>query len=306
MGSFVAITVYAPDSDAAQRAVDDAYTRVEQLIAVYSDYDPHSELSRLCQSSGSGRAVAVSDDLWVVLYRAREMSQLTGGLFDVTIGPYKRLWRRSRRQRELPRPEHLAKAAAAVGWRHVELDARTRSVTLRAPGMDLDLAALAPGHIADEALRVLRERHRLPRALVDVSGDVVCGDPPPDRPGWRIATVPLRPQGPPSSYLIVSNCSVSTSGDAFQFIEIDGVRYSHILDPRTGLGVTRPMRATVVARDGITADALATASCLLDPEAALRLIEQAGAQASLLISENESVVERHTAGYQAIPHEPAP
>ena len=306
MGSFVAITLYAGDADAAQRAADDAYARVEELIAVYSDYAPDSELSRLSRTSGSARAVAVSEDLWIVLHRAGEMSQLTGGLFDITIGPYKRLWRRSRRQRELPRAEHLAQAAAAVGWRHVELDARTRSVTLRAPGMDLDLAALAPGRIADEALRVLRERHGLRHALVDVSGDVVCGDPPPGRPGWRIATVSLQPQGTPTSHLIVSNCSVSTSGDAFQFIEIEGIRYSHILDPRTGLGTTKPMRATVVAPDGITADALATAACLLEPDAALRLIEQDGARASLLIAQGDGAIERRTAGFDSIPREPSP
>jgi thiamine biosynthesis lipoprotein len=148
--------------------------------------------------------------------------------------------------------------------------------------MRLDLGGIAAGYAVDEALRVLNA-HGITRAMVNGSGDIGVSDPPPGVQGWRIGIAPLeKPDAAPSRYLLLSNAAVTTSGDAFQFVEIGGQRYSHIVDPRTGLGLTDRSSVTVVARDCITADSLATAVSVLGPEKGLELIEATPGAAALI------------------------
>jgi thiamine biosynthesis lipoprotein len=134
--------------------------------------------------------------------------------------------------------------------------------------------AIAKGYAADEALAVLIERG-LPRALVAASGDMAVGDPPPGEEGWRIEVARLDvPDAPAPPILLLKNCGVATSGDVYQHLEINGVRYSHIIDPRTGLGLTDHSLVTIVAPDCISADSLATAVSVLGPGEGQRLIEE--------------------------------
>ncbi len=158
-----------------------------------------------------------------------------------------------------------------------------QTATLTQPGMRLDLGGIGAGYAVDEALAVLRE-HGITRAMVNASGDIGVSDPPPGAAGWKIGIAPLeKPDGPPSRYLLLANAAVTTSGDAFQYVEIDGQRYSHIVDPKTGLGLTDRMSVTVVARDCITADSYATAVCVLGPQLGLKLIEDTPGAAALMV-----------------------
>jgi thiamine biosynthesis lipoprotein len=283
MGMTFEVTLYAADEATANRAAEAAFRRIAKLNAILSDYDPSSELSRLSDTAGSGQAVKLSDPLWFVLHRSQDLAQRTAGAFDVTVGPLVKLWRRARRQKELPDPKRLAEARAAVGYQHVKLDPVSRTATLARPGMRLDLGGIGAGYAVDQALAVLKE-HGIQRAMVDASGDIGVSDPPPGATGWKIGIAPLeKPDGPPSRYLLLSNAAVTTSGDAFQHVEIAGRRYSHIVDPKTGMGLTRPMSVTVIARDCITADSLATAVCVLGPEDGLRLIERTPEAAALIV-----------------------
>ena len=144
---------------------------------------------------------------------------------------------------------------------------------LIASGMRLDLGAIAKGYALDEALAVL-ENQGTPRALVSGGGDMVVGEAPPGEPGWKVAVAPLDvSEAPPSRTVWLRRASLCTSGDVFQHVEIDGVRYSHIVDPRTGIGLTDHSLVTVIAPRGITADALSTAASVLGPSAGIRLVE---------------------------------
>ncbi|MBM3853126.1 MAG: FAD:protein FMN transferase, partial [Verrucomicrobia bacterium] len=137
-----------------------------------------------------------------------------------------------------------------------------RTVTLHAAGMQLDLGGIAKGYAADEALAVLA-RLSLPHAMVAAGGDLALGDAPPGAPGWKVE---LAPFGRPSSdalTVVVANAGVSTSGDVEQFVEIAGIRYSHVVDPRTALGLTVPIAVTVIAPHAAIADGLATACSVL-------------------------------------------
>ena len=181
--------------------------------------------------------------------------------------------------------ENVIAARELVGWKHVKLDAQCRTVELLKPGMQLDFGGIAKGYIAQQ-VRDLLVRRGQNRCLIAVAGDIVAGDPPLDADGretagWKIGVAPLdKPNGPPSRMLRLKNCSVSTSGDAFQFVEIGGVRYSHIVDPKTGLGLTQRSSVTIIAPDGANADGLATAVTILGVERGLKLIEQSQNAAS--------------------------
>ena len=299
MATGFTLVAYAPDAAVADTAFDAAFARIAALDARLNDYNPDSELSRLSARAPTAEAVPVSEDVWAVLVRADSFARLTDGAFDATVGPLTRLWRQMRVRRRLAAPEVVAAAVAAVGHRHMRLDEASRGVALLQPGMRLDLGGIGQGFAADEALAVLRS-HGLTSALVDASGDIACGLPPPGVPAWRIGIASSKGEEGAARHLHVSSCGVSTSGDAFQSVEIDGVRYSHIVDPRTGLGLTRQASATVVARDCTTADALATALCVLPPDHGLdTLAARAGVDARVVSVANGVVVVRQTPGFAA-------
>ena len=292
MGVDFTLVFYAEDQLAANRAADAAFKRIAELNAKLSDYDNQSELSKLSRTSGSGREVPVSDDLWRVLVAAEKLSTRTEGAFDVTVGPLARLWRRARRQHELPSTKRIANALRSVGHQYIAFNPATKSIALARENMRLDLGAIAKGFAADEALGVLREWD-CPHAMVDGSGDLAIGDPPPGADGWKIA-IATRDEAAdhPNPTLSLSNCGVATSGDVYQFIEIDGHRYSHIVDPKTGLGLTTPCTVTIVAADGMEADSLASAVSVLGPVRGLRLIEEIDHAEAIIVIQQDGVM-RH-------------
>jgi thiamine biosynthesis lipoprotein len=298
MGMPFTVLLYSADQEAANRAAAAAFARIGELNRVMSDYDPDSELSRLSATAGRGKAVKVSDDLWIVLSRAQKLAAESDGAFDVTVGPYVKLWRRARRAKEMPSPERLAEAKASVGHRFLRLDPQARSAELLKPGMRLDLGGIAVGYAIDEALKVLA-KHGITRALIDGSGDIVVGDPPPGKAGWRVGVSPSEGKGsPPTRYLLLRNCSVTISGDDVQFVELEGKRYSHIVDSRTGLGLTDHSAVTIVAADGITADSLATAVSVLGPKRGLALVETyRGASALILQRQGDQVETSQSPGF---------
>ncbi|NLF69167.1 MAG: FAD:protein FMN transferase [Candidatus Anammoximicrobium sp.] len=282
MGSTFEIIAYAPDKQTAKRGMDAAFARIEQLNQVFSDYESDSEACRLSHAAPMPQAVPVSAEMCAVLDYSIQLSRQTDGAFDVTVGPVSRLWRRARRQRQLPAPERLRETLASVGYRHLELDAAGRKARLAAAGMRLDFGAVAVGFAVDEALAVLK-LHGLTRVLVNGSGDLALGEAPPGETGWRIGVAPLEPNQPPSRFLRLAHCGVSTSGDAWQYVEIDGCRYSHIVDPRTGIGLTQRSSVTVIAPNGMAADGLATAASVLGAEKGLALIERTCGAACLMV-----------------------
>jgi thiamine biosynthesis lipoprotein len=158
--------------------------------------------------------------------------------------------------------------------------------------MRLDLGAIAKGYAADEALEVVA-KFGIRRALVAASGDLALGDPPPGEEGWRVEIVGYdAPDGPPSAIVQLANCAVATSGDLFQRVEFNGVRYSHIVDPFTCVGMTNHALATVIAKDGMTADSMATVMTIAERERAFAIAKRRGVAARVVrLEEGKPVVE---------------
>ena len=296
MGLPFRIVLYAPDPAAAQTAARAAFARIQQLNDILSDYDTDSELSRLSRTAGELRPVPLSDDLWFVLLRAQQLAARSGGAFDVTVGPYVSLWRKARREKKLPRSDLLAEARAAVGWENLQLDPRARTAKLLVPGMRLDLGAIAKGYAVDQALQVLRARG-ISRALVAGGGDMVAGDAPPGKRGWQIEVAPLDiTNAPPARFVWLANSALATSGDVFQHLDLAGRRYSHILDPKTGVGLTDHSLVTVIAGDCITADSLATAVSVLGPQRGLKLIEETRGTSVHIVRQVDDRIEMTVSG----------
>ena len=278
MGTSFRIVLYAPDASSGDAGAHAAFAAVGHLDALFSDYRPDSEIGRLAAGNDPGVARPVSQELWDLLVSAKSWSERTSGAFDVTIGPLTRLWRWSSRRGVLPETERLSDARAAVGHDYLVLEDEQRAVRLEHVGMALDLGGIAKGWAADAALRVLRARG-LRAALVDAGGDVALGDPPPDTEGWRIRL--------DADVLVLSNVAVATSGDHYRYAEVDGARFSHVIDPRTGLGVPDAPTVTVVAPDATTADVLASALTVMDTTSGATLLSRVrGAAARVSGSRN--------------------
>ncbi len=282
MGTDTRIVLYAADESAAANAAHAAFERVEALNRVLSDYLPTSELMQLSARAGQG-PVRVSDDLFRVLAASQDIAVRSDGAFDVTCGPLTRLWRRARHLSELPAAARVEEARALTGYRAMHLDAQAQTVTLDTPGMSLDVGGIAKGFAADEALQVIVSRGNK-RALVALGGDIAVGQPPPDQDGWVIHIAPLDvPGAPPIVSVVLREAAVSTAGDAEQWLTANGLRYSHILDPRTGWPMTVRSSTTVIARRGIESDGLDTTAAVLGTERGLALVEATPGAAVLMV-----------------------
>jgi thiamine biosynthesis lipoprotein len=200
------------------------------------------------------------------------------------------LWRNARRKRALPAAEQIAEYRARVGWQKLTLDPMTKRARLAQPEMRLDCGAIAKGYAIDAALQTLRDRG-WPHALVAGGGDMAAGEPPPGQAGWKIEVAALDGDGSLREVVLLANRAIATSGDAFQYLEIDGVRYSHIVDPRTGVGLTDHSLVTVLAPDCATADSLATAVSVLGPERGARLLEETPGTSGRIVRQPGAQVE---------------
>jgi thiamine biosynthesis lipoprotein len=270
MGQNAHLVLYAPDQPAAERAGTAAFARIAALDTIMSDYRPNSELMQLCNRAG-GPPVRVSPDLYRVLRRAQDVSRVSHGAFDITVGPLVALWRKARKSGVLPDPAQIEQARRLVGYQNVQLDDHARTVRLLVPGMKLDLGGIAKGYAADGAQRALKD-HGITHALVELGGDMVVSGPPPGTAGWKVRVPNAeKSQGPVD--LFYSDCAIGTSGDTEQFAVIGGRRYSHVVDPRTGQALTNRVQVTLTARDGLTSDPLSTAISVLGGQDTDRLLE---------------------------------
>lgn len=280
MGVPISITIstrQCHDADDVKRATEAAAEAAlavfDDIDATMSDYNTESEVSRLSKKP-SGVWHEVSPALATVLAASKEYATLSGGAFDVSVAPLIKLWRRARREQRLPTSAQIERARATVGNDLWELDELGSRVRLAREGVRFDLGAIAKGYAIDRAFETL-ESHGFRSVLVDAGGDLRCGDAPADDPrGWRLGLAPTDANGVPHRIVYATRIAVATSGDTERFVEMDGVRYSHIVNPATGYGLVGAPLVIVAASTAMEADALASTVSVLGSERGLSLIEQ--------------------------------
>ncbi|MDD5116867.1 MAG: FAD:protein FMN transferase [Candidatus Omnitrophica bacterium] len=253
-------------------------SRIEQLLSKYVE---SSEISRL---NRSGR-LKVSPDTFYVIKRSKEFWQITGGSFDITVGPLIDLWGFNNRQYTVPEEKRISSALKLVGADKIILREKDHMVEFKLPGMKIDLGGIAKGYALDQAVKKLKENN-INSCLINAGGQVYALGKRSGRP-WKTGIKKAR-AGRFSRKLEMTNQSVSTSGDYEQFFSRDGKRYSHILDPRTGYPASSGLvSVTVVAPSGTEADALSTSAFILGKEGVDRLIKQFP-KARFYIQENQA------------------
>ena len=273
MGSPFNLVIYSLDSVAASQAALHTFRMIDTLNEIYSDYLPASELNRLCATAGSNEWVKVSEPLFCILQKAYMASSVSSGSFDITMSPVTRLWRTARRQKRLPAKDSIALAMNSVGYRFIQFDTLQKKVCLQKAHMQLDLGGIAKGETAQRAYNRLKALG-FPFSLVDAGGDIVAGEVPGGIAGWRIAINLPESEEVMNHQLLLRNKAVTTSGDLYQYLEVNGVRYSHIIDPATGWALTNSRNVTVISGEGANADWLTKACSILPIDKALELVAQ--------------------------------
>ncbi len=291
MGSPFNITVSAKDTIGLAAAIEKCYARVDTLNQIFSDYSATSELSVLCKNAKTNVFQPISNDFLYILKKSEEAYRLSGGAYDVTVGNIVRLWRRAKKEKRLPDASELNQAKRKTGFFHLKTSINEPKMALDTEGVLLDFGGIVKGYAAQEAVDILK-KNGFPNCLADAGGDLALGDMPlvkdtsERKMGWQIAvSVPQNETELMPQMLNLKNQAVATSGDMYNFLEINGLRYSHIVDPKTGLGLTHQRNVTIIAPDGATADWLATACSVLSIKKAMRLIRKISG-AELLILEN--------------------
>ncbi len=299
MGSPFSIVLFAADSLQATTVSAGCFRLVDSLVVIFSDYIDSSELNRLCVRAGTANGFACSAALYDILSQSATAWKKSKGSFDITLGPLTRLWRQARKEKKFPTAIQIKEKRALTGFSKVRLDNSTHTAWLRQAGMQLDLGGIGQGYIAQKTIDFILA-NGIENALVDVSGDIACIGHPTGRSGWSVAiNVPESRQDLLPDHLLLSNQAVTTSGDVYQYMEHAGKRYSHIIDPATGYGLTSQKNVTVITRDGTTADWLTKACSILPIEQAKNLAHRL--QAEVLIAEMKKgkVVRYQSKGFAA-------
>lgn len=299
MGSPFTVTICSDDSLKAAAAAEAAFKKADTLNNILSDYVDTSEINRLSATSGQGKYVKVSPELYNILSISLQAAKLSNGDFDVTIGPVVRVWRKARKTKVFPDKDSVALALQRSGYRYMHLDSVHQSVWLEKAGMQLDIGGLGKGYVAQIALDLVKDAG-FPSAMVNAGGKIVIGDAPPGARGWIIGiNVPGDKQAVQQQLLVLHNTSVATSGDIYQHLDFNGVRYSHIVNPKTGIGLTHSANVTAIAPGGAVADWLATACSILPPEKSMALIKKFSGGALLITQlKNEAIVRQQSKGFE--------
>ena len=289
MGTFARVVAVAANSNEARNCIQAAFAEIENVDELMSDYKGDSEISKV-NRDGFKRAVEISESTYEVLQQSIEFSKLTGGAFDITVGPLVDLLRSAEKKAVTPSKDEIAQAKMKVGFEKLTLDAQNRTVKFAVDGMRVDLGGIAKGYAIDKAVRAM-QKCGASGGMVDIGGDIRCfGTPPRGKDCWLIGVQDPNVTdddigtGEPLLILKLTAAAVATSGGYRRFVLIDGKKYSHIIDPEAGSSSDQLASVTIISKDAITADALATAVSVMGSERGLALIEKVPETEAILIS----------------------
>jgi thiamine biosynthesis lipoprotein len=269
MGTVVEITVAHPDGEHARAAMEAAFSEFERIDRLLSGYEEASEVTRI-NREGRLAEVEVGGELLRLLKKSLEISRLSDGAFDVTIGPVMKLWNFDEGG-TVPSSAEVAAVLASVGFDKVSLNAERRTVRLLAEGGAIDMGGIGKGYAVDLAAARLREKG-VDNAIIDAGGDLKLLGRKPGKDFWRIGVRHPRDAARLLVSLDLAETAVVTSGDYERFFVAEERRYHHLLDPRTGYPASSCQSATVIAPDAVDADAYATAVFVLGPEKGMALL----------------------------------
>ena len=294
LDDYITITAYGEDKATVEGAVDDAFRELAEVEDLADRYDEGSEISRVNAAAAAG-PVVVSEELWEMIATGMDINEASGGLFDITVGPLIDVWDvvgRSERGDTPPTQEEIDRAMELVGADKLVLDEAARSVYFTREGMIVDLGGLAKGYALDRAAEALRSGGVESGVISMISTSMTLGDKPRDAggPEWNIAVLNPRGEGFLATLALPGDTYISTSGDYQRFFEYEGVRYHHILDPRTGYPAREAIAVTLLGgRDGAWSDAMSTAAFIMGYPEGLDWAEGVGGADGVMVDDEGDV-----------------
>lgn len=296
MGSPFHIIFYCDDSLKAVRVSNTCFMMVDSLNKIFSDYDSTSEVSML-NKTAYAKSQKISNEFMHVLLLSENAYQISGGVFDISIGNLTQLWRYSKRQKIFPSPSAVDSAKGLTGFYQLAIDTTNQTLSFAIPGIKLDFGGIVKGYAAQKVIDYLLSQNIM-SSLADAGGDIAMSNTPPQKDGWLVAVnVPESATSLWNKKLLLHSKSVATSGDVYQYIEHEGKKFSHIINPKTGYGITTQRNVTVIADDGATADWLATACSILPVRKSLKLARKQHAELMIAYIKNEKIAMRKTKSF---------
>ena len=289
MGSPFNIIFYCNDSVEAAKLSEQCFALVDLLNNIFSDYSPASEVGRLA-SLEVVKDQKISDELFQMILESKQAWLKSGKTFDITIGALTQLWRKAKNVNRFPTESEVKETKRSTGFENLVINENSKTISFKKPGMHLDFGGIVKGYAAQKVIDYLKNEN-ISIALADAGGDIVMSNAPPGKNGWTVGiNLPEQENELWDKKLELKNCSVATSGDVYRYIIKDGKKYSHIIDPRTGYGVTSQRNVTVIAKNGATADWLATACSILSIEKALQLAKKENAALFIATLKDEKII----------------
>jgi thiamine biosynthesis lipoprotein len=286
MGTVIEITLIGDDEEAANKGALQAFQEIKRIEALMSPWLESSDVTRINRSAGR-EWVGVSPETMEVIKKAQEISKLSEGGFDITVGPLTELWRRAREKKIPPSPEEVKEKLDLVNFKNIEMN-REGKVFSKKKGMALDLGGIAKGYAVDRGFDILRSLGYR-NLIVNAGGDLRVGGTKNNQP-WSIGIQNPRESQKILKRIPVTDMAVATSGDYEKFFTYEDKRYHHIFNPRDGFPAEGCQSVTVVAKDCITADALATAVFVLGPEKGYALCQKFDAVECLIVDKEGKII----------------
>lgn len=272
LGSPFEITVVATDSIQANSYIDLAVSEVKRIENLISDWIPTTQISKVNQNAGIA-PVKVDLEVYELVERATKISKLTSGAFDISYASMDKIWKFDGSMKEMPTPEAIKKSVEKVGYQNIILNPKDTTIFLKNQGMKLGLGGIGQGYIADKIKIVLQEKG-CTSGLVNVSGDINTWGTQPNGDTWTVGIVNPMNKNKIFATFPLNDSAVETSGSYEKYVTFNGIRYTHIIDPRTGYPASGIVSVSVFAKQTELADALATGIFVLGVEVGLDLVNQ--------------------------------
>ncbi|WP_333663568.1 FAD:protein FMN transferase [Chishuiella changwenlii] len=288
MGSKFKITLVDQDSIAVEKSINRAISEMVRIEELISDWKSTSQVSLVNQNAGI-KPIKVDQEVFDLTERAIYFSEITNGAFDISFAAMDRIWKFDGSMEKLPSETEIKKAIEKIGYQNIVLDKENSTIFLKKPGMKIGFGSIGKGYAAEKAREYLQNLG-IAAGIIDASGDMTTWGNQPNGDLWKIGITNPFNRNKMADILTLKNAAVTTSGDYEKFILIDDIRYSHIINPKTGMPSTGLTGVTVIGPNAETCNGFSTAIMVLGKEKGLALINQQKDYAALIITDNGSVI----------------
>lgn len=295
MGTFARSIAVAADKNTAKTANKTAFEKLVEIDEMMSDYLDDSELS-IVNKQAFDNPIKVSDELFGVLEKAIEYSRISGGAFDVTIGPVVDLWHKAGEKKVKPTDEEIAAAKTKVGYDKLILDKEKKTVRFTVEGMRLDLGAIAKGYGIDKTAETMQAAGAT-GGMVDVGGDIQCFGKPAKKDKWAIGLQNPKEGEDFLKVIELGDNGVATSGDYLRFVVLDGEKFSHIMAPKKGSSAKGLSSVTIIGSNAMDSDAMATTVTVMGIEKGLELVESIEGMEGFVVPSDPNEKKRYSSGF---------